>query len=149
MRTRSSNPRKQAGFNLLDSLVTLAIVGVLSSLGIGYLGGMADQYRLQSGCQSLLSSIVTARAHSTAKCLPIEIRVHADNKRFALAAKGEEPDRWQSLPRGVEFVTVPPRLPTFHSRGNASPAGSFVIGNDRGQIRLIISPTGRVRWERL
>lgn len=53
------------------------------------------------------------------------------------------------MPRGVRIVSTPSKPLRFFPRGNAAPAGSYVIRNGAGSFRVVVSPAGRIRVEKL
>jgi hypothetical protein len=53
------------------------------------------------------------------------------------------------LPKGVRIVSAPSRPLRFFPRGNAAPAGSYVVRNGAGSFRVVVSPAGRIRVEKL
>ncbi len=53
------------------------------------------------------------------------------------------------LPRGVRITSAPSKPLRFFPRGNAAPAGSYVMKNGAGSFRVVVSPAGRIRVEKL
>jgi len=53
------------------------------------------------------------------------------------------------LPPGVRIVSAPSKPLRFFPRGNAAPAGSYVLKNGAGSYRVVVSPAGRIRVEKL
>lgn len=137
------------GFNLFEAMLVCSLVGLLSTLALPLLDGTVEQARLHRATHAFVSALSTARYQAVAKNAAIRIHVSTGRKQFALAEKGEVPRLWQELPRGTQFSSIPTSSPTFYSRGTASPGGSYILSNSAGQIRVVISPTGRVRWERI
>ncbi len=129
-------------------MLVCALIGSGSTLGLSILNGIAEQHRLHLAGESFLSAVMAARFQAVTKNLAIQVRVHANGTQFGVAVKDSEPQFWQDLPSGVEFSKIPRKPPTFYSRGYASPAGTFILENSRGQVRVIVSVSGRVRWER-
>ena len=137
------------GYSLLEVMLVCALIGSGSTLGLSVLDGIAKQHRLHLAGESFLSAVMAARFQAVARNLATEVRVHASRKKFGLAVTDSEPQFWQDLPAGVEFSKTPRKPPRFYSRGYASPAGTFVLENNSGRIRVIVSLSGRVRWERV
>ncbi len=136
------------GYSLLEVMLVCGLIGTGSTLGLSISNGIAEQHRLHLAGESFLSAVMAARFQAVAKNLAIQIRVHTNGRKFGVAVKNTEPSFWQDLPSGVEFSKTPRKSPTFYSRGYASPAGTFILENSRGQIRVVVSLSGRVRWER-
>ena len=144
----NSSPNHVRGFNLLEVTLWCLLTGTLSTVGLSVGEGIRDQQRLHLAGESLVSTVLAARFDAMTKNLALQIRVHPDRNQFTVALKNDEPDLWQSLPRGVVFSKIPSRPITFFSRGSAAPAGTFTLENKRGQIQVIVSLSGRVRWKR-
>ena len=139
---------KVRGYSLLELILVCGFIGSVSTWGLLMFQGTAEQHKLHMAGDALLSAVTAARIQAVAKNLAIQIRVHPSRRKFGVALKDADPQVWQDLPSGVEFSTVPRRPPTFYSRSYASPAGTFILENSRGQIRVIVSLSGRVRWQR-
>ena len=137
------------GYTLLEVMLVCALIGSGSTLGLSVVNGIAEQHRLHLAGESFLSTVIAARFQAVAKNLAVQIRVHESHRKFGVAVKDSEPQFWQDLPAGVEFSKTPRKPPRFYSRGYASPAGTFILENSSGQIRVIVSLSGRVRWERV
>lgn len=137
------------GYQLFELLLACSLIGFLSTISLAVLNGVADQQRLHAAAHTFVSALTKGRSHALAKNAAVRVYVNENRKSFALAGRSETPVQWQDLPQGVEFSSIPSNLPTFYSRGTASPGGSFVLANRRGQIRVVVSLTGRIRWERI
>lgn len=134
------------GYQLIELTIVCALAMVLAAAAPTLWKGVMERQRLQSACRLVLAAGNQARVQALGKNATVELRVHEDLRSFALAAGGG-PERWQPLPQGVEFTSPPPRPPRFHSRGNAAPGASLYLENAAGQARVVISPSGRLRWE--
>jgi Tfp pilus assembly protein FimT len=133
------------GYSLLEVMLVCALIGSGSTLGLSILNEIA----VHLAGESFSSAVMAARFQAVAKNLATLVRVHPSRRKFGLAVKDSEPQFWQDLPTGVEFSKIPRMPPRFYSRGYASPAGTFILENSRGRIRVIVSLSGRVRWERV
>lgn len=137
------------GYQLLELMMVCSLLGFLSTTGLPLLQGIAEQEKLHAAGQAFRSAVAAARSQAIAKNSAVRIYIHKDRKSFATAGRDDQPNLWQNLPDGVEFSSLPTNLPTFYSRGTASPGGSFILRNSRGELSIIISLTGRTRWERI
>ena len=137
------------GYSLLEVMLVCALIGSGSTLGLSILNGIAEQHRLHLAGESFSSAVMAARFRAVAKNLATQVRVHTSRRKFGVAVTDSEPQFWQDLPTGVEFSKIPRKPPRFYSRGFASPAGTFILENSRGRIRVVVSLSGRVRWERV
>ena len=125
----------------------MGILTVLASVAWGGMTGLVEDYRLHSAAQILMGTATTARAVAMTRNARIQLRAHPDGDH--LAASGlDRPEVWTPLPRDVRVMATPRTPITFHSRGIAAPAGTWVLENRSGRVRVVVSPSGRVRWER-
>ena len=135
------------GFSLLDSLMVCLLLGSALTLGAASLNGIFERYRLQWAGYVFSSEISDVRSEAVGRNSPVSILVDVSRNKYGFGQRDEEPRLWRLLPRGVLFVSLPTVPVTFYSRGNAVPAGSYLLQNRAGQMRVIIAPSGRVRWE--
>ena len=136
------------GYNLFEVTLWCILTGTLSTVSLSIVEGIRDQQGLHLAGEAFLSAVSAARFEAVTKNLAVEIRVHPNRDQFTVALKNDEPDLWHGLPQGVLFSKVPSHPVTFFSRGNAAPAGTFTLKNKRGQIQVIVSLSGRIRWKR-
>lgn len=136
------------GFSLLEIVLVCGLVTSVSTLGLSIMQAIDEHQKLQLAGESLCSAVAGARLQAVTKNLALQLQVHSNRQQFSLVVRGEAPTIWQTLPKGVQFSQIPGRPVTFYSRGYAAPAGSFVLTNRSGLIRVIVSPSGRTRWER-
>lgn len=141
--------RNARGFTLLDLVLVCGIIASAGTAAFSWLSGVIGQQRLHLAADSFISAANSARYQAVTGNFATEIRIHPDWMQFAITPKGRGVHLWQTLPKGVSFVRLPGRSPTFHSRGFATPAGSFVLANEYGSVQIIISVSGRIRWQRI
>ncbi|MEA3243485.1 MAG: GspH/FimT family pseudopilin [Pseudomonadota bacterium] len=160
------------GFTLLELLVTLALVGSLTGLAVPAMGRFLDTARLRSATEAFSQELQQARNHALThqQSVYFSLSVAADRWCYGwseLAAcdcnTGDSEatacrtgsDSQQRVHRrlstdfpSVELNTTrPAALRTLHFsplRGTAS-ADSFALHNGTGELRVIVSPLGRVR----
>ncbi len=142
-RNHSTNER---GFQLLELLLVVALVGLLGSLAIGGLREARSRHRLHAGASAFLAFVTETRVQAMTFNSPL--RVVFETNRYALIPADGLPSNWRRLPLGVTFLAGPSGPLTFFPRGNAAPAGSFIISSETGAFRIVVSPGGRVRMER-
>ena len=147
-RTGSSSFGNPLGYQLLEVMLTCLFIGFLSSLALPAFQQVRDHWRLSQGSRLFLTLLEEGRTAAIGRNVTVQIRVSHDGGRMAITPEGEDPGHWLTLPRGVLVVRRPNREVAFYSRGTAAPAGTFILGNAAGEIRIVISPAGRIRWER-
>lgn len=133
---------------MLEVTLTCLLIGFLASMAWPAYQQVRDQWRLSQGSQLFLSLLEQGRSAAVGRNLTVQIQVSDDGGRATMTPQGEEAGHWLTLPRGVRTVRRPNRKVSFFSRGTAAPGGTFVLGNAAGRVRIVISPAGRIRWER-
>ena len=140
---------KENGYQLLECLAVCLLLSTMAGLGGSVLGRAVSRYRLEVAAQGLAMELSELRAAAVSRKLPLSISVSECSSKYGFGARGTDASLWRELPRGVSFVTQPRQPVTFYSRGNAVPAGTYGLSNTAGQCKVVVSPTGRIRWENL
>ncbi len=135
----------ERGISYVEVLITCMLLAVFASAGLTSVNGFKRAADLQMSCQVMVSDLNRARIQAISSNLPVSVIVRPDRLAYAVVEAGDTA-QWRELPRGVRLASAPTRPVTFHSRGGAAPAGSFTIANSTGQLRIVVSPLGRVRW---
>ena len=120
---------------------------MMIGLGGSALGKAVNRYRLEVAAQSLAMELSALRGAAVSRKLPLSVTVGDCFTKYGFGARGDNAALWRQLPKGVLFMSQPSQSVTFYSRGNAVPAGTYGLSNVKGQCRVVVSPTGRVRWE--
>lgn len=135
------------GFTLIELLICSLLIAILSGIVLGSWTAILDWYRLKTAGQALVTHLALARAESVARNVDLCLVITADQTQYGFSEPRSVCKVKRRLPQGVRFTRVPGRALTFHSRGVAVPAGSVVLGNRLGSLKVIIPPAGRIRWE--
>jgi len=163
---------RHSGFTLLELLVTLALVSLLAGLAVPAMGRFLDTARLRSATEALAQELQQARNHALSHQQNVYFSLAVSAQRWCygwsqLAAcdctagtsaanachTGSERQRRVHYRLSTDFPSVelnttrPVALRTLRFspvRGTAG-ADSFALRNDAGELRVIVSPLGRVR----
>ena len=148
-RVRTGSPTRGSahGYQLLEVTLTCLLIGFLASLTLPAYQQVRDHWRLSQGSHLFLNLLEQGRTAAIGRNLTVQVRVSDDGGRATIAPEGEEAGHWLTLPSGLRVVRKPNSEISFYSRGTAAPAGTFVLGNTAGRIRIVISPAGRIRWQ--
>lgn len=163
---------RHSGFTLIELLLTLALLGLLAGLALPAMGRFVDAGRLRNATQSLAQELREARnrallfhrdihftfAEATAGAWCYgwsdtgDCNCAFDSVRAGACVSG---DTRPVLHRQVseDFPSVTLRAPgarqqrtlVFSAVRGTARAGSFVLHNRAGRVRIIVSPLGRVR----
>ena len=139
----------EAGFQLLELTLLCGLLASILALGWSGWHGLRERHCLEGGRLEFLAAATQARHLAVIKGVAVQIGVKSDRRRYTLAVPQEASLSWRQLPQGVHFDSIPGRVLTFYSRGSAAPAGTYLLGNRSGQVRIIVAPSGRIRWKRV
>ena len=139
--------RFEKGFQLIEMLIVCLLIAVLAGAAAGSTWEHLEFYRLDNACRLFSSRLSEIRAVSIGLNLPISVEIPESRDRFGFAERGDSPTVWILLPQGVVFRKIPRRTVTFYPRGNAAPAGSFLLENPKGGRKITVAVSGRIRWE--
>lgn len=137
---------RSKGMTLIEAAIVLGLVAVVSGLAVERFGGTVATWRLQSAAELVAGELTRLRVRAIAALGPSFLQVAEGGESF-IAVEADREVRSYRLPRGVRIRAPTSRAITFYSRGSAVPAGSYLLENKAGRIRVIVSPMGRVRWE--
>ena len=137
--------RSQAGFSLIDSLVVVAIVGLVAAIALPSTTSMMDGYKLKGNAQAINNMVGLAKMRAAARFS--RARVYADftARTFRLQVWNKTTSQWnddsgvQTLADGVTFgftgITQPP--PNSQAAIGQSPACTNDAGGDIGGTACI------------
>jgi len=135
------------GVGLIELLVVLGLAGIAAGGAVPGIHRIQQEWALWTGAHMVESSLLWARAHAISANDSLLLIVDPDGRGFYW----QDPDGTRydtsvrSLPTGVCIVQSPKRSLRFYQHGNTAPAGTFVLQNDAGTYRVIVSILGRVR----
>lgn len=138
--------RGRRGVTLLEMLIVLMVVGLLVGLAYPGVGAGLDSLRLRSAADGAASLIVQAMTRAERRQEPVELIVdRAAGKILARDFRGGFL-REQQLDPGLSIREILPPLPAAGEEtarsvllvpGEPFPALGLVLGNARGQRRLV------------
>ncbi len=158
---------RHAGFSLFELLVTLALAALLASLALPAAGRFIDNSRLRSAAESLSRELQLARSHALTHGQDVRFSITAGATDWCYGwtdgascdcqtrlpasgacTTGRSPDRRSHRQSSLDY----PRTRLSRSwvlrfspvRGTAT-AASFRFSNTGGELRVILSPLGRIR----
>ena len=162
----------RSGFTLLELLVTLAVVGLLLGLAVPTMGRLVDSARLRSAAEAFSQELKQARNHALThqQNVYFSVSVIADRWCYgwsdAVACDCGASDSAATACRtgrdsvaqihrrlssdfpAIELMTkgrAAPRSLRFSPLRGIASADSFTLRNDAGELRVIVSPLGRIR----
>ncbi len=136
---------RSSGFSLIELLLALGLGMAVTAAALPSAARMLDAYRLEAAARGVAGDLELARMLAVTRNSQVAVRFDRESNSYWLLEGEELLAAARPLPRGVRLAEVMRRDIRFHSRGNAAPAGSVLIANPAGKIRVTVSAAGRVR----
>jgi Type II transport protein GspH len=145
------NPKSAIdGITLVELAIVLTGACILLAAAVPSLDRLHRDWTLWGAARLLEQSLQWGRMHAVATNSSLVFEIDQEGRRFYwVDGNGEQyqsTDRY--LPGRVRIVGSPGRPLRFFPRGNAAPAGTFVLQGDAGFYRVVVNPAGRIRVER-
>jgi len=146
----TAKARSPSGQGLLETLVVLGLIGIMAGSAVPGIHRMNQEWALWGGVRLLESSLLWARTHAITSNDSLILVISPDGRSFFWQEPGGA--RYETsvryFPAGVRIVASPRRPLRFFQRGNAAPAGTFVVQGEAGSYRVVVSILGRIRVQR-
>lgn len=162
-----------SGFTLIEVLVTVSLVALLAGLAVPAMGHLIDSARLRGAAETLVQELRQARnralnfqqtvyfsfsrnagenwCYGWSDRAGCNCRLDTNHPDACLSGAGEAARLQRQLSSNFPAISLgtPAAATTFKLqfaaiRGTAR-AASIRLGNNAGEVRVIISPLGRVR----
>jgi hypothetical protein len=140
------------GFSLVEAAVLTACVMLVLLASVPAVERLHKAWTLRAGTCLVESTLQWGRLHAISANVSLMLEVDAEGK----STGWRDPETGSPydtgvchLPADVRIVSAPSKPLRFFPRGNAAPAGSYVLKNRAGSFRVVVSPAGRIRVERL
>jgi hypothetical protein len=139
------------GATIMELMIVLACGAIILAIAAPGLEIIQREWALWGGAHMVESSLFWGRMHAISSNGPLRFEVDPDGRGFHWedAESGEKLDQsvWV-LPGTVRIISMPRRSVRFYPKGNAAPAGTFVLENPAGRYKVVVAVTGRIRIER-
>jgi len=141
-----------SGFGLTELLVAVACMSLLVGAAIPNLQRVTQEWNLWGAAHLLESALQWGRMYAISANTSVVLQIDPGGARFYWEDPGTRTaydGSIRNLPAGVRIVSSPRRPVRFFPRGNAVPAGTFVVQGKTGrQYRVVVNPAGRIRVQR-
>jgi Type II transport protein GspH len=146
------NPKSAIdGITLVELAIVLTGACIFLAVAVPSLDRLHRDWTLWGAARLLEQSLQWGRMHAVATNSSLVFEIDPEGRRFYWADPGNG-EQYHStaryLPGRVRIVGSPARPLRFFPRGNAAPAGTFVLQGDAGFYRVVVNPAGRIRVER-
>lgn len=109
----STRMYRQRGFSVLELAVVLAIVGVITAIGLPRMRTMLDQYRLRAAVEQLAGQIDVAKLKATSQANPYQVQINTAKNTFQMNQMTSPPGttpRTFGIATGLEPQPLPRRI---------------------------------------
>jgi prepilin-type N-terminal cleavage/methylation domain-containing protein len=136
---------RSRGFTLIETVLVLALAGMLVYGGSISFKQLIPKFRLQTGVWEIQSSLNQARFGAIWKGVPMRVRFEPSG--FALESYDEGTKTWRPA-RSARLEGVEVRAnntPTFYPEGTVSDLASIYVSNVRGVYKITVAISGRIK----
>ena len=136
---------RDRGFTLIETVMVLALAGMLVYGGAVTFRGFVPKLRLESGVWEVRSSLNQARFRAIWRGTPV--RVVFAPRGYRVEAYDGQAGSWR-LDRAGTFQGVEVRStndPAFYPQGTVTNLATITVVNSRGAYRITVAITGRVK----
>jgi len=140
-----------SGFGLIELVVVVACMSLLVGVAIPNLERLTQEWNLRGAAHLIESALQWGRMYAVSANTSVVLQIDPGGARFYWADPGTlaaYESSIRNLPADVRIVSSPRRPVRFFPRGNAVPAGTFVVRGKAGQYRVVVNPAGRIRVQR-
>jgi type IV fimbrial biogenesis protein FimT len=150
-----SDPRRRAGFTLIEMMVVVSVMAVMLTLAMPSLSALLEAQRLRSAAFDLVGDLTTARGEALNRRQSVSISPVSSGDWTSgwRVTEGDEVIRQRSPLGGSLSVSGAPGSIAYDPNGRLAAADGFIrieIGSsaltDETRLRCIsVDPLGRVR----
>jgi prepilin-type N-terminal cleavage/methylation domain-containing protein len=133
------------GFSLVETVLVMALAGLLVHGGVVSLKSLVPKFRLLAGAWEVRSVLNEARFSAIWTGAPRRVTFAASG--YVLESYDEAVSAWRALRSArVEGVKVEANNnPAFYPEGTVANLATLTVANSRGAYRITIAITGRIR----
>ena len=142
---------KNSGFTLHELLIVVAITAIIAAFSAPGFVRIQKNWSLWGDARMVETSLQWGRMRAIASNSPVLFEVEEDGSRFMWRdpASGDIFATSARLMTGGSRIVSAPRTPLrFYPRGNAVPSGTFRVEGETGSYSIIVTPGGRIRFQK-
>lgn len=141
----------QGGHSLVELLIVVSCAAVLLAAAVPNIAHLHQVWSLWGSARVLEASLQWGRMHAITTNTPVLFQVGESRQKFcwvdpATGAPYEGSVR--NLSHGTRIVRYPRRPLRFYQHGNAAPGGTYTLENPAGSYSVIVTPGGRIRFQK-
>jgi Tfp pilus assembly protein FimT len=136
---------RRPGWSLVETVMILALLGLLFHAGTVSIGRLTPKFQLQSAVWAITSGLNRARFRAIWRGEPARVTFHSSGYSLERYDDGTEVWRaeWTASLPGVDIQAT--NSPIFHPAGTVSSLASVTVSNERGTFQISVAISGRIR----
>ncbi|HUU51691.1 MAG: GspH/FimT family pseudopilin [Candidatus Aminicenantaceae bacterium] len=137
--------KRTYGFSLIEVVISIAILGLFITLLSHSFTNQAPKYQLKKATWEIYSRLNYARYKAIYRGM--KYKVSFESNSYVLEKFDDPKGEWRTEQRSfLEGVTITANnSPIFHPRGTVSNLASITVENSRGQYKISIAISGRIK----
>ncbi len=137
--------KRTCGFSLIEVVISIAILGLFIALLSHSFTNQAPKYQLKKATWEIYSRLNYARYKAIYRGM--KYKVSFESNSYVLEKFDEHKGEWRTEQRSfLDGVTITANnSPIFHPRGTVSNLASITVENSRGQYKISIAISGRIK----
>jgi Tfp pilus assembly protein FimT len=139
------------GYSLIELVIVLACATIMIAIALPSFSQFQREWALWGNAHSVENALQWGRMHAIASNAPILFEVSENGSRYGWIdpeSGASYSESFRFLTHGVRITSSPKRSLRFYPQGYAVPAGTYVIQADTGSYSVIVSPGGRIRFQK-
>lgn len=148
---RFADPDVPEGYSLVELLIVVVCAAVLLGTAVPNIAHLHHVWALWGSARVLEASLQWGRMHAITANAPVLFEVDENRQKFYWvdpATRNPYENSVRHLSHGVRIIRHPKRPLRFYQHGNAAPAGTYVLENGAGSISVVVTPGGRIRFNK-
>jgi hypothetical protein len=143
--------KNEFGHSLVELVIVLACAATMIALAVPNISHVQSEWALWGSARSVENSLQWGRMHAIASNTPILFEVSENGSRYEWI----DPETGESFSESIRFLgdgiritSSPRRALRFYPQGYAVPAGTYVLEGETGSYSVIVTPGGRIRFQK-
>ena len=140
-----------SGFTLQELLVVIAITAIIASFAAPGFVRIQKNWSLWGNARMVETSLQWGRMRAITSNSPVVFEIEEDGCRFMWrdSSTGDIfTTSARSMAGGSRIVSAPQTPLRFYPRGNAVPSGTYKVEGETGAYSIIVTPGGRIRFQK-
>lgn len=137
--------KRGSGFSLIEVVISITILGLIIALLTHSFTNQTPKYQLKKATWEIYSRLNYARYKAIYRGMKYKVRF--ESNCYVIEKFNESEGEWRTEQRsflgGVKISAN--NSPIFHPRGTVSNMASITIQNPRGQYKISIAISGRIK----